>query len=216
MQKALKTILFGLVPFLLFSNDTIPVSDMEKAIRIEYSLVLPKYDSMLNYASLYHKKILTIKEGEVLYEKIAKEIGVRDIRYYDLHDDAYYAGFASYNPDIGLWKGKIRKPYKVIASSKKAAHKVLGKPCRAFQIASEKDTLLVFVTDEFGADFFQHADIKGIALEYEETILGNISNGKIKYRATKIDTVYLPDKKLVDISSFNSVSYTHLTLPTKA
>ena len=197
MQKTFTIITALAIPFFAFSStDTLPTDKMEKAIRIEYNLFIPDFDPLIDYSSLPYKKVLTIHKGEALLEGFRAGHTGSWKTYYDLDLNFFYTGFSQQY----TYKTKWIKWGRTMAESKKAAHTVAGKACKAFQIVHLSDTLLVFATDEFGLDFYELGEIEGLALEYE---IPYVDGKKLKYRAAKIDTVLLAQGQLADLNSFN-------------
>ena len=188
------------------SMGSTPSADpQEHALRIEYNLIVPQYDSLINYLHLPYKKILTIHKGEALLESYSADYLVGLKTYYDLTFNFYYRGFENYSYSGQLSKKKWIKRGRVMATSKQAAHDVLGVPCKAIQVRNDlegaKDTLLVYATDKYGLDFFELGEIDGLALEYE---IEYEKIGKIKYRAVKIDSILLYSGRLANLPTFNA------------
>lgn len=203
MKSIVTFLTFSILPLVLFSQDAPPNFFREHALRVEYNLVVPRYDSLINYYVLPYKKILTISKEEALLQNYVAGYDPGFKVYYDLKFNFFYKGFEQYYGKAYLSKNKWIKRGRTVAVSKQANHDVLGIPCKAIQVKSNldwvNDTLLLFATDKFGLNFFELGEIDGLALEYE---LEFEHLGKVKYQAAKIDTVVLLDGKLADIPSF--------------
>ncbi len=203
MKNLLSVLIIFTTPSVLFSHDSILHVSQKHALRIEYNLVVPHYDSLINYYLLPYKKVLTIHEEEALLQNFSAAYQTDFKVYYDLKFNFYYRGFERYNGSSRLSKNKWIKRGRTMAVSKQAAHDVLGVPCKAIQVKNNleraKDTLLVYATNKYGLNFFELGEIDGLALEYE---IEYENIGKVKYRAVKIDSILLLDGKLADISSF--------------
>jgi peroxiredoxin len=184
---------FYLFPTSLFAGDTLPENLLEKALQIEYSLILSKYDSLVDYSGIPYKKILTVREGEALIEFAYLDSTRNAISYYDLDSAIVYKEFAGLPLDSLFFKNKWEKPGKVLEVSKKAFKPVVEKRCKAYRCELFGDTLLVFSTTELGFEFNDYTGMEGIPLEYEFIAGGRY---KLKYRAVNIDTVYFPQRDL--------------------
>ncbi len=180
-------------PFLAISNGTSPADSVVTAIRIEYDLQFFERDSLISYSEVPYKKILAIKEGEALYENLAEATFANRLRYFDLDAKMVYSNFKHYETIGKLVKLEWVRKGHVIASNGAAPYDILGMPCETYRVKLKGDTLSVHTTQAFGLDFYEHADLKGVPLEFEEFVEGI---GKIKYRAVKIDTVEVHNKRM--------------------
>ena len=196
MKTLTYLILIIATPFLAFSNDPPPADSVVTAIRIEYDVQFFEKDSLVSYREVPYKKILAIKEGEVLYEDLAESTFATRLRYFDLDANMVYSNFKHYETIGKLLKKEWVRKGQVMASDGATPYDILGMPCETYRVKLKDDTLLVHAIRAFGLDFYEHADLNGVPLEFEEFVEGI---GKIKYRAVKIDTVEVHNKRMGNI-----------------
>ena len=200
MKHIFSLLLLTLAPTLTFAQETLHL-DSTKAIQIEYSLVIPHYDSLVDYSSLPYTKVLTVKEGEAIVDVMYTDTTRNFLSYFNGVSGNVYQ-------ELSFHKGHFLKNKwvcggEVVAESKNAAHKIMGLPCKAYQIGFEgEDTILVYSTDTFGLDFWEYGKIRGLPLEYEMPTRGF---GKLKYRAVDIDVLWLKECHLADTASLKVV-----------
>ncbi len=186
------TILY-LFPACLLAGDTIPENMLEEALRIEYNLVIPRYDSLVDYSLVPYKKILTMRKKEVLQEFFFLGQSESNVFYHDLEDGWVYQEVRGAPVDSVFIKNKWEKKGSVIEVSKNAIKTIAGKPCKAYRCEISGDTSLFYSTTALGVEFNDFVGMEGISLEGEFMAENRI---RLKYRAMKIDTVFLPPKDL--------------------
>lgn len=180
-------------PLLAVPAETVSTDSMPTAIRIEYDLQYFERDSLISYNIIPYKKILVLKEGEVLYEHLAEADFANRLRYYDLNSKRVYSNFKHYETIGKISKLEWVRNGWVITYDRTTTKNILGMPCQTYKVKFENDTLLVTATKAFGFDFYEHAYLNAVPLEFEEIVAGI---GKIRYKAVKIDTVEMANERL--------------------